>query len=287
MDCPGIDNPNCLTPFPVIDTLLSIPFSLLHNLPRLCGIFPSTQYQQQLITLGTEIIRLWSWDPTRDMIADSIAIRNRNSATGQQDDIPAAKPVPLHDPSRNYTSFNITIEVVPTAMFGTLIAPSSSRDFDQGKHMVECSLSPIMLGNVGIPSLPTQLAPVSDGLLLAVGDDELMKDDSRHVDGGIIAGITGSPVTSEAWTETDSENTGDGTAVKSENCRSFPDIRLWYQNVVNSEPEPGPLIPTPFKRGVIGSLSVNDVLMAKGLLHPLVFIQFINLDSFHNDALHM
>ena len=33
-DCPGIDSPS-RSPFPILKTLLFIPFSLLHNIPRL------------------------------------------------------------------------------------------------------------------------------------------------------------------------------------------------------------------------------------------------------------
>ena len=61
--CPGVDNP-------VIDTLLSIPFSLIHTLPRLAGLVPPTIHRQQLITMGYEIMRLWWWDSPRDMIKD-------------------------------------------------------------------------------------------------------------------------------------------------------------------------------------------------------------------------
>jgi hypothetical protein len=108
------------------------------------------------------------------------------------------------------------------------------------------------------------------------------EEDFQRVDGGIFAGVVGSPVTSEDWTE-DSDTTGDVEAIqdKSTICPSSLDIMSWYQKADNSEPEPPPsLIPTPFERGIIGSMSVNDVLMVKGLINTLVYIQFIDLSSF-------
>jgi hypothetical protein len=88
---------------------------------------------------------------------------------------------------------------------------------------------------------------------------------------------------SEGWSGTeDSGDTGDVEAVqdKSAICPSSLDITVWYQKLVNSKPEPPSLIPTPFERGVIGGMSVNDVLMVKGLIHLLVYTQFMDLSSF-------
>jgi hypothetical protein len=60
--CPGIDPPHP-NPFPVIDTLLSIPFSLLFNLPRLQGLISGSTFRLDLIKMATEVATLWAWDP--------------------------------------------------------------------------------------------------------------------------------------------------------------------------------------------------------------------------------
>ncbi|KAI0300276.1 hypothetical protein BC826DRAFT_992413 [Russula brevipes] len=62
-DCPGVYPPSD-NAFPIIRTLLSIPFSLLHTVPRLSAMLPQTQYQHELIAMGGEILFLWSWDPS-------------------------------------------------------------------------------------------------------------------------------------------------------------------------------------------------------------------------------
>ncbi|KAH9992222.1 hypothetical protein BJV74DRAFT_771744 [Russula compacta] len=62
-DCPGVHPPSN-NALPAIRTLLSIPFSLLHTLPRLSAIVPRSQYQHELMAMGEEILFLWSWDPS-------------------------------------------------------------------------------------------------------------------------------------------------------------------------------------------------------------------------------
>lgn len=115
-DCPGIDDPTSQNHFPIIDTLLSIPFSLLHNLPPLSALLPPHTYQQQLVAMSAHITHLWWWDPSPEMIARSLEIRDQNFAENQQDDTPNAKPHPIHHQSRTTTTF---LTMQPTFMFGS------------------------------------------------------------------------------------------------------------------------------------------------------------------------
>lgn len=289
IDCPGVDNPDSRTPLPVIDTLLSIPFSLLHNLPRLCAMVPITRYQRQLITLGTQIIHLWYWDPPPHMIARSVAIRTENQ---QQNDVPNSKPYPIQHPSRNfnYIDDDIISDAEQFPSFGTL-TPCSIRD----KHTIKRSVGPIFL------SIPT-FAPgtdenhemqvtVTDEISLMVTDVLFDGEDNGLTNhGALMADITGSPVTSSETEDLDNSGiSGNVKAVEDKSPLEDIDIVSWYQKVVDSEPEPASLglIPTPFKRGLIGSMSVNDILMARGLISPTVYIQFIDLSSFHHDTAHV
>lgn len=61
-DCPGVDV-NSQRPFPIIKTLLSIPFSILHNLPRLGGMAPHSEHQYALFMMAAKIVQMWWWDP--------------------------------------------------------------------------------------------------------------------------------------------------------------------------------------------------------------------------------
>jgi hypothetical protein len=260
-DCPG--NPTSQTRFPIIDTLLSIPFSLLHNFPRLAAISPFDTHQQQLIAMGSEIMRLWWWDPSPARIKRSREIWNQNVAASQYNSTPNPKPHPIHHLSRRSTTFSMK---QPTITFDVHTTNSLSHNLNQGKCAVEPRLSPT----------PTYLD------WLRYGEEGLTKEDLQHLDDSIAAGVTGSPMTSEAWTETeDSDNIINTTAIqdKSTFCRLSLDIMSWSQKVVNSEPELL-LTPTSFERGVTASMSVNDILMVKGLINPSVYLQFFDLSSF-------
>jgi hypothetical protein len=268
-DCPGIDDPASLHNFPVIDTLLSIPFSLLHNLPRLCGIFPISSYQQRLIAMGFEILARWSWDFLPSSIREQWGKRLQNVTAGQQNDHPHVRPHPIHHPSRNDTTFNN----VPILTSG---APTM-----WGKHAVERPLGPILLGMPTHFVWDTDEKLVIDGPPFSARAEGLLKEDLEHVEGDIITGIAGSPVTREARTGSkDWDDTDDVESVQDESEIYPLDITSWHQKVVNPEPEPPSLVRTPFERGVIGSMSVNDVLMVKGLIQPFVWIQFMDLQSF-------
>ena len=60
------------------------------------------------------------------------------------------------------------------------------------------------------------------------------------------------------------------------------DIALWAANVIHAEPvpQPLPLTPASFERGVSASMSANDTLMLKGLINPAVYVDFFDLGLF-------
>ncbi|KAJ7204591.1 hypothetical protein C8J57DRAFT_1485394 [Mycena rebaudengoi] len=88
--------PGAADRYPVIRTLLSIPFSVLHNTPRLQSLFPRTPYQRVLLALANELISLWSWDPAPGDFPGGIAVE----AVG----VPSWPP-PIYDQSRAGTTY--------------------------------------------------------------------------------------------------------------------------------------------------------------------------------------
>jgi hypothetical protein len=88
------------------------------------------------------------------------------------------------------------------------------------------------------------------------------------------------PVTFEAWDiqaieGTETSDDIDAMEDVEENPPTGPspsDILSWYEQVAESAPEPLPLIPGSFERGIIGGMSTNDVLMIKGLIDPPVYL---------------
>jgi hypothetical protein len=59
-----------------------------------------------------------------------------------------------------------------------------------------------------------------------------------------------------------------------------PDLLPWLNAVTCDDEKMPPLTRGSFKRGVIGSMSVNDILMIKGLIDPGVYVEFIDLEPF-------
>ena len=254
VDCPGIDDPASQNVFPVIETLLSIPFSLLHTLPRLIAMVPLSRYQHQLITMGLEITRLWWWDPSPDMIRKSEEIRAQKIAAKRYGSTRKAKPHPIHHPSR----INITFTTKqPIITFGTPTTRLSSCD---------------------IPSWN------NDGLQLTPGNEGAVEmEDMQYADKAIVAGMSSPPLTSDIWDhqsvdvpeDSDNNDMEEKSAIRPSPC----DIISWREGVVEPGAKPLPLTPTPFERGSIGGLSTNDILMMKGLITPPVYLQFLNLGS--------
>jgi hypothetical protein len=268
--CPGIDN--SADQFPVIDTLLSIPFSLIHTLPRLTALVPPTIHQQQLITMGYEIMRLWWWDPPRDMIEGSRGIRpTRNNKKRNP------RPQPIHLISATFSTTK------PTITFGTFTAQSSSSDPHQVPRPIELPSGQILFGTMPSVSLDRE------GLLLTVPDEgsaEPMSVTRANKDF-----VTSSRVT-RAWDSQSTALTEDSDVIdesteasdvdgKSKNYSSSLEVISWYEKVVDCATEPLlPLTPTPFERGVIGGQSINDILMIKGLIDTQVYLHFFDLISF-------
>jgi hypothetical protein len=262
--CPGIDNP--AGQFPIIDTLLSVPFSLLHCLPRLASLLSPTAHQQQLIVMGYEIMKLWWWEPTPELKEQSRRIR----ITVKKKTQPNPPPKPIHLITATFAT------IKPIIAFGTSTAHSSGGTSHQIASSVELPSGQIVSGTMPPVSLDR------DGLLLTVVAEPTSVTSANK------SFITSSRATM-AWDTQSTKLTKDSDAIDESTEGSdvdktylpSSDIISWYENMVDCAPEPLlPLPPTPFERGNIGGQSVNDVLMIKGLIHPPVYLQFFDLNSF-------
>lgn len=175
-------------PFPIIDTLLSIPFSLIHNIPRLTAIAPLSIYQQQLATMGLEIISEWWWDPPPDLINESEKICLEKTAINQRVGPRSPKPHPIHHQSRNGTTFSMEQIIVP---HGTQTTHPSNWD----PCVFELPSGQILLGT--IPSFSLDGDELE--LLLTPGREGLVETGYlQHTDKEIVTGAVNLPVTYEA-----------------------------------------------------------------------------------------
>jgi len=236
-----------------------VPFSLIHNLPRLCAIMPYTPFQQQLIVTSLEIIYLWWWDPSLDEIRDL----QKDVATNRRNDAREPLPHPVNHESRKHTTFSAT---------PTLISPADSTNTrGHSPNQDKCTIKPHL--SASSPCMPTHFGWFTDR------DEGVTNEEMPFIDDGDMVSVVGSPIPIETWTETEESNDDDVMVVQNEPPLSL-DILSWSQNVVDSRPEPLPFTPTPFKRGVISNMSANDILMVRGLIKPTVYIQFVDLSLF-------
>jgi hypothetical protein len=222
--------------------------------------------------MGVEIIRLWWWDPPSDMIDRSCRIRLRNLTENRQDDIRQAKPDPIHHPSRTDTTFRTK---QPVITYGTRTMQCPSHNLNQDEGTVELPSGQILLGTT--PSLSWD----RDGILLTPREGLAKMEDVQCTDKSLVSWAA--TPTSEAWDfrtlegfQADDDDLDDieDAEESPSGCLTSFDIMSWYDKVVDSGLEPLPLTPSPFERGVMGGLSVNDVLMIKGLIDPRAYIQF-------------
>jgi len=212
---------------------------------------PLSTYQQQLLVMASEIIRLWWWEPSFENLKRAARIRLKNIFQGTQNDVPNARPDAINHRSRKRTKFS---ENVPSLHF---------------PRVTNSPKGPIFIRIPTHPNRPMdEMSPID-------GDENIQ--DLEHADESIMASATGFPATSHAWTETEDEGYVED---KSTIYLSSADIVGWSWKVINSRPEPPPLTSDSFERGAIASMAVNDILMIKGLINPAVYIQFFDLSLF-------
>ena len=180
--------------------------------------------------------------PSPEMITQSLEIRNTSFTATQHND----------------TTFTMK---QATNASGVHAMDSPSHDLNQGKPRY-FSLA------------PTRLDQLTDR------DEEPPREDLQHIDDTVTDDLTGSPMTNEAWNGTEDSDTTTTVQDRSSTRLSFSDILSWSHNVVESDLETLLLTLTPFERGVVSSYSVNDILMIKGLIPSLVYIQFLDLSKF-------
>jgi hypothetical protein len=241
-DCPGVE-PYSSNQFPPVNTLLSIPFSLLHNLPRLTSMASSSKYHSDLVTMGQEIVSLWYWDPLPNhegQLNTSVCMGNNPCS---------ALPVPISNRSDTFEA----------------LRPSAH---DKGYELIDV-----------VQARPTFQSP-------SRLDVEEMTPGTCQGSRDGLQSSTGSDILNRSWMSGDAD-LGFGysecpSSTDEEKSSSQPlssDILTWANNVIGGEEKMLPLTATPYEKGIVGG-SANDVLMVRGLIHPLMYLNYINLEKF-------
>ncbi|KAK2462053.1 hypothetical protein APHAL10511_006516 [Amanita phalloides] len=264
-DCPGV-YPSTENPFPEIDTLLSIPFSLLHTLPRLSSMVPRSEYQRDLILMAEHIVTLWSRDPPPKELDQAIATSSCGACVER-----TAPPHPVNHPSRQQTTF---VTMQPRTTFGAspsthLVTPKCSGTL-ANKNIFELSS-----GHVLVQATPCVSRKCGEGLQHSSRDDEQPTIDTI---GSQCLEMDDDVTIVELSDGSASVDSQDDEEKPLENLLSQADILDWSQHV-EGDAKVSPLTPTPFEKGVAG-MSVNEWLMIRGSIDPGVYVQYAHLCSF-------
>ena len=116
-----------------MDTLLSIPFSILFNIPRLAGLITKNTFQLDLLRMAVEVQSLWAWEPEI----------SQNTPTTVSHMQRSPMPRPIYDASRNATFANMRLALAPNA------TPISADPASSGSRCIVLADSGAYL--IGIP----------------------------------------------------------------------------------------------------------------------------------------
>ncbi|KAJ6498300.1 hypothetical protein DFH09DRAFT_1204064 [Mycena vulgaris] len=246
--------------FPVVDTLLSIPFSILHNAPRLAALHPMTEYQVKLLAIATEIMFLWDWDPEPGDYLNSIVFRATSTP---------AWPPPVNDSSR-------------TGTISGLISPSINL-CPPASNPIFMPFNELANGQVLISAVPVEYS--KEGGLVAVAPASF-NNAARpfKIQSSVASGSSSWP--SEPETEIfdldfDVESCDEETHPPT--SLSHEAVSLWVDDTAGAgceTEEPTPLEKTPFCPGLHGGARGNDTLMRTGALSPREYVRYYDLSAF-------
>ncbi|KAJ7709650.1 hypothetical protein B0H17DRAFT_232018 [Mycena rosella] len=216
-------DPDATDRFPIIKTLLSIPFSVLHNTSRLQSLFPKTLYQHALIEIANELIYLWSWDPDSTEFPDGIAVTT---------DTPSWPP-PIYHQSRTGTTY------LPSSSY--IIPPPAA----------STPTTTLANGQVWVSSLPPTIE-YSDGQLVAAPPPSF---DSRSAKFSMAFFSCPSEVETDLLDfdmvdESTDEERSQPTSL------SYEEVSRWVCHSEEFQPEEwAPLAKTPFEPGLHGDFT--------------------------------
>jgi hypothetical protein len=247
-----------------VNTLLSIPFSILFNVPRLAGLITSTNFRLDLLGMAVEIQSLWAWDP-------EISTNTPISVSNTQ----RSPPRPIYDASRDTTFAGIRPLAPNAALISAEPASSSSRcvvQADSGAYVVGSS-----------PQVRFQ-----DGALTTVPPDHdantVEKEPICHTTSHVMATSLNRSVSlcgsmqSTPVSELECDNSNDELKLDVVSLQAR--VTAWLEDLDKHalDPLPADVNDTrPFIPGCMGGMTANDILMVKGCINPSVYIHFFDL----------
>ena len=228
---------------------------------------PLSKYQCDLMTMGNNIIRLWSWDPSSTEVHRA-TIRTAGGGVNQTR-TPA--PLPIRDASRRST----TLETMRAQ--ASYLSVTVSHSPAKNSSTPDTSTIELAFGEMLFLKQPSVSRKVGVGLQPSADGGEQLEMDGKDWEDSITDSLGESSVSMSEprnWSF-------DGQDVESHTQFSPPsEIVSWLNMVIHVEEKMPSLTSSPFEKGIIRSMSVNDILMIKGLIDPGVYTEYIDLESF-------
>lgn len=247
--------------FPVLKTMLSIPFSIIGNIHRLVRMVSRAgdPYHRDVLGLAESIMAMWFWRQDSSYRFPDATFTPAVLDRARQDQWPL---------QYNHTSrSNVTFAHYRHNRFSPpesmIPSPSPSLSIPSTSH----SKGLIILG-------PTDIVYDGNGLHTVPRKEGLVKEDlveDTWVNGSEISTLSSS---------SDSRN----AAAKLPDYAPVSPLNIedWRGQVSPSGPsEDEAGFKTPFSRGKDTHESVNDRLFRAGLLDPLEWIKFLDLGTLH------
>ena len=108
-------------------------------------------------------------------------------------------------------------------------------------------------------------------------EKEKIRHTTTHVAATSLLGSTSQLSGRMESMHSDSVDSDDQSEAKVDLVSLRASVRAWLEDIEKEDLDP---LPDPFIPGVIGCMSVNDILMVKGHIDPSVYIRFFNLSLY-------
>ena len=114
-------------------------------------------------------------------------------------------------------------------------------------------------------------------------EKEKIRRTTTHVAATSLLGSTSQLSGSMESVHSDTVDSGDKSEAKVDLVSLQASVGAWLEDIEKEDLDPLPVDVNdtdPFIPGVIGCMSVNDILMVKGHIDPSVYIRFFNLSLY-------
>ncbi len=217
--------------------------------------------------MATEVASLWAWDP--DVPVNTPAILN-----SQRD----AMPRPIYDASRNATFATMRPSVTASIPAGPSVsgtsAPGCVVQADSGAYIIGTS------PHVCLHDGALTIAPLD---LNVRTEKEKIRPTTTHVAATSLHGSTSHLSGSMESMHSNTVDSNDDSEATVDLVSLQASVGAWLEDTEKEDLDPLPVDMNDTDRfipGVMGGMSVNDILMVKGHIDPSVYVRFCNLSLY-------